>query len=296
MEQNNLDILASELHLVSVSSQETKVGGFDYSIDLPSVIITPESMPSFDWPSWEPGGDNSYDSSYSGGGDIPPNNGNNNSNNNTKPSGVSDPEKLLDGTKNFLKSTIDALKGLIENKTAPAGSEEYLSALESAQDTLDKMEKSTDQKFRIEEISNNGDKFLDANISYDKETKEIVFSIENISGVYGYELVAHELTHIEQLMNGELKIEDGQIVGYDINDEVEAYQRQHDIFYGSQSGNFDMNGKAYPDGDYKVTPEDIYNKYPGIYNDLPEQNLNKPNGGSEESVSEPSTASTSSAS
>lgn len=290
MKQNDLDILASELHLVSVLSQETKVGGFDYSFTLPSVVITP-SEPSFNWPSWEPGGDNSYDSSYGGGGDIPPNSGNN-SNNDPKPSGVSDPEKLLDGTKNFLKSTIDALKGLIENKTAPAGAEEYLSALESAQDTLDKMEKSTDQKFRIEGIPNNGDKFLDANISYDKDSKEVVFGIENISGVYGYELVAHELTHIEQLMNGELKIENGTIVGYDINDEVEAYQRQHDIFYGSQSENFDMNGKPYPDGDYKVTPEDIYNKYPGIYDDLPEHNLSKPSGGGgEESVSESSPAS-----
>lgn len=297
MKKIDLNLLSKELNVVSLKVTEEKIGGFSYSVTLPSVIITPDP-PSLEWSWgdwnwsgdwWENGGgdnDPSYDGSIGGGvgGGTGGNNGGNDPNPNpgnggTEDPNVKDPNKLLDNTKSFIDSSIESLKKLIQSGAAPSGAEEYLKTLENAQNTLDKMNNSG-QKYRIDEIPDNGDKNLDAYVSYDSKTGEIVLGIENIPDSSSIDLIIHELTHIEQLMNGDLWIENGQIKGYDINDEVEAYQNQHDAKYGAFSGKYDLDGNDYPDGNYKVTPEDILNKYPGFYDDLPEHNWSKPSGSS----------------
>lgn len=268
----NLNLLANELQIVPLKTQEGKVGGFDYSVTLPEITISasaPGFSFSFDWGSFSSGypGDNNSGGAGGGSGSGSGGSGNDNSN-------INDPDNLLDKTKNYLKTTIDALKELIDSGKAPSGTQEYLKALEQTQETLDKME-SSDQKYRIDEMSNNGDNINDANVSYDSQTGEIVLSLENGSS-NDYSLIIHEITHVEQLMNGDLWIENGNIAGHDINDEVEAYQKQHDVYHGPNAGKVDLGGNPYPDGDYRVTPEDIFKYHPGIYDNLPNQNWSKP--------------------
>lgn len=273
----NLNLLANELQIVPLKTQKGKVGGFDYSVTLPEITISasaPGFSFSFDWGSFSSGYPGDNNSGGAGGGSGSGSGGSGSGGSGNDNSNINDPDNLLDKTKNYLKTTIDALKELIDSGKAPSGTQEYLKALEQTQETLDKME-SSDQKYRIDEMSNNGDDINDANVSYDSQTGEIVLSLENGSS-NDYSLIIHEITHIEQLMNGDLWIENGNITGYDINDEVEAYQKQHDVYYGPDASKFDLGGNPYPDGDYRVTPEDISKYHPGIYDNLPNQNWSKP--------------------
>ena len=75
-----------------------------------------------------------------------------------------------------------------------------------------------------------------------------------------YGLLAHELTHCEQYLRGDISFDEYGNAGvlYDLNDEVEAYTVQNYIERGI--------------GGYNETKESILKKYPGIYDKIPKEN------------------------
>ena len=78
-------------------------------------------------------------------------------------------------------------------------------------------------------------------------------------------VLAHELEHANQLENGELYLQNGDIAGYDINDEVDAYDIQHKFNFGIGFDVVDLNGNPVTDGPYEVTAEEVYSQFPGVY-------------------------------
>ena len=186
-----------------------------------------------------------------------------------------DPNKILKTTTEFLTTRIVTLEDMLQNGTLPKTGKDYLNALKKSQNTIETMKNQKGLIFRIAPMQSNGDDRLDANIHYDKKTGEVIFNIENIENSNNISLVIHELTHIQQLIDGKLWIENGEIKGYDIYDELEAYTQKHLAEYGVLAGSYDLMGNHYPDGNYTVTIDEIKKAYPGVYDHLPTTEISK---------------------
>jgi hypothetical protein len=183
---------------------------------------------------------------------------------------VTDPNSLISNSKDYLKGQIDNLKN-IEPK--PESLEDYIKTLEKVQYLLENTLKNNEYDIRFELFIDD----KDAGLEYDANKKEIVIGInENLDQWDRIKMLSHELTHLDQLKKGELWIEDGKMKGYDIQDEVAAFQMQHDVHYGRDAKNFDLAGNPVESGDYKVTAEDVKNLSPDIYGNLSDDPISKP--------------------
>lgn len=109
---------------------------------------------------------------------------------------------------------------------------------------------------------------------YDGSTGEYVIRIESTNSIG---VLSHELEHSNQLENGELYLDNSGIIqGYDINDEVDAYTVQHVVDQCIFDNLFDLNGYPVPSEDYEITPQEIYDQFPGMYDELEGYNNNEP--------------------
>src|SRR5690606_22320428 len=273
---NKIFELSAEISEMPVLKQKKSFGGAGISLSTITVIGT-IGVPSFDFPSSDWGG-----SSGGGGGGGNPDNGDDGPGDN-----INDPNGALDAAKSEINKQIEALKqalqsDLITNEKDIKDAQEVIDALEQTKNTIDLL-KDSDNKYRIDvKPGYDGDPTkASGELTFDKETGEFVITIEGTDGQY-LPTFAHELEHANQLENGELYVgEDGSIYGYDINDEVDAYDIQHKISTGVYFDTTDLNGKNV-NGPYEVTPEEIYKQFPGIYDHL------KDNGAGDPEPSEPS--------
>ncbi len=289
MKKNNLNDLASELKIASVTEQqEMAVAGMGIgsrTFTIPTIVVTPSSnFPNSDF--WNDlsdifGGDGYPSNGGGGGGGGTGGNGGNGGNGNgpddddPKPGeNIKDPNGVVSKTKSTLKALLDGAKASgVNTKEAKA----YMESLQQALDTIDRLENS-DLKCRVELENSNGDNMNNAWIEYDSTTGELVLHVES-NAVSDMALIAHEMIHFGQFLDGSLWIgADGEITGYDLMDEVDAYQIQHDIFYGIGSGLFDVFGNPVPGGGYRVTPEDLIKLDP-YYGTLPRNRWTRSGGG-----------------
>lgn len=264
-----IDELAKELNVISLERQKSYVGGYD----LPPVYCS-ASYPKHD-ASWMQWWYDQYNSRYNyptpsamqGGGYGGDTSGTNST------LSMEDPLGLTNKLDSFLKTTIAYIEKMIKEGN-PMVSKTYLETLKSTQKTLESMKNNPNIKVFVEELVDanlNANNILDGYVTYSDEKKGFLFRIEGGDKVDSIDLIAHELTHIQQFMDGKTWIENGKTLGYDLTDEVEAYRNQHIIRHGSLASNYDLLGNPVPDGNYLVTAEEVLRCYPGIYDNLPHE-------------------------
>lgn len=259
----NLFKISTGISEMPITQQKNTSGGFwDDTIGLSTVIIGPDpDWPSFSFPSSTP-------PTYgSGGGGYEPDPEENDN--------IKDPDKVLESYKNFINEQIASLKEALKLELGdPEKIQKVIDAYEKSIKTIDLMENS-DKKYRIDVKDNydNNTSQDNAQTTYDTKTGEYVITIEALENGGDIALLAHELEHVDQIENGELNIDqNGNITGYDIQDEVDAYQQQETIFNGV---NF-----------IEITPEYIWETYPGVYDNLkPKDNGGNDDNGGFESLS-----------
>ena len=262
---NKIFKLSTEISEMSVLKQKESKGG--WSISLSGITITPPggddgggwSFPS----SWQNSGGSNGGGGGGGGEETP----------NPDPvDNVNDPNGALEATKGALTEKIEALQTALKANLIPAkdlnDAQAVIDALQQTIDTITLIENS-EHKYRIDVKPNFDNDPTKANgeFTYDSKTGEFVITIESTEGAY-LSVFAHELEHANQLENGELFLNsNGQIDGYDINDEVAAYDVQHKIDDGIFYNEKDLNGIPVSTP-YQVTPEAIYTAFPGVYDHL----------------------------
>lgn len=269
---NQIFELSAEISEMPVLKQKKSFGGAGGSLSTVTITAT-IGGPSFEFPSSDGGGPSG---GGGGGGGGTPDNGNDGPGDN-----INDPNGALDAAKSEINKQIEALKqalqgDLITNEKDIKDAQEVIDALEQTRDTIDLL-RDSDNKYRIDvKPDYDGDSTkASGELTFDKDTGEFVLTIEGTDGQY-LPTFAHELEHANQLENGELYLgDDGTIQGYDINDEVDAYDIQHKIDTGVYFDTTDLNGKNV-DGPYEVTPEEIYNQFPGIYDHLKDNGSGDP--------------------
>lgn len=267
----NLNALAKELKEVPLAKQKKIVGGNGSIVSLPEVVVT-ASYPDNEWDDdfWEALGPSVPDENQ----DRNDDSGTPNEDNTVNPlnENVNDKDQILDQYKSNLDAQIGVLEDMKLNQElldqlgyTIEDVDSRLEDLKDSKDVLDLMEKS-ENNYRIEYKESDGDSKNDADFSYDKDTNEYVISIEQ----FDTSLLAHELTHVQQFENGDISFDEyGNSTGYSLEDEVEAYNNQHDMAYGMNSDKVDLNGNPVESGDYEVTGEDVLNAFPGLYDNLP---------------------------
>lgn len=185
---------------------------------------------------------------------------------------VNDPNGVLEATKTKMTENIEALKqALNSNLLSGKDIQDAQEVIDAYQQTKDNIEliQNSENKYRIDVIADFDNDATKANAEfyYDKDTGEFVILVESTNAEY-LPLFAHELEHANQLENGELYIDnDGNIKGYDINDEVDAYDVQHKLNFGVGFDSNDLSGNPV-NNPYEVTPDEIYNNFPNIYDHL----------------------------
>lgn len=262
---NKLFKLSTEISEMSVLKQKQSKGG--WGISLSGLTIT------------APGGDNgggwSFPSSWqngtgSGGGGG----GGGGGGENTNPDpvdNINDPSGTLEATKGVLTEKIEILQLALKSNLLPANElkdvQAVIDALQQSIDTITLLENS-EHKYRIDVKPNFDGQPDQANgeFTYDSTTGEFVITIEGIDGEY-LPVFIHELEHANQLENNELFLNNGQIDGYDINDEVAAYDVQHKVVNGIAFDVIDLKGNIVT-GPYEITPDAIYDTFPGMYDHL----------------------------
>lgn len=169
------------------------------------------------------------------------------------------------GVLSNFKSKVSEMIRLMPSTNNPA-QDHYLDVLKDMQSIMDRIEDSS-LPLDIIESPNVNDK-MDGFLSYDQETKRYFISLDENASI---DLIGHELKHVEQLMDGALYYDSktNDIGGYDLNNEVEAYQTQNDLDHGILSGFYDLEDRYVESGDYKVTQEDVINHSPEYYGNLP---------------------------
>lgn len=267
---NGIFKLSDEISEMPVLKQKKSRGGSGGTLSTVTITAT-IGGPSFEFPSSDGGGG----PSGGGGGGGTPDDGNEPGDN------IKDPNGALDAAETIINEQIEALKqalkgNLITGEKDIKDAQEVIDALEQTKDTIELL-KNSDNNYRIEVKPNYDEDATKASgdLTFDKDTGEFVFTVEGVGGEF-FPTFAHELEHANQLENGELYLgDDGTIQGYDINDEVDAYDIQHKIHTGVYFDTTDLNGNNV-DGPYEITPEEIYNQFPGIYDHLKDNGSGDP--------------------
>lgn len=270
----NLFKISEGISEMPILQQKYSYGGWWGTIE--TVTITKSAPPSFSFDSMF----SSYpdNSSVGGGG------GGETSNPDQPGENINDPNGVVGKTETTIKEQIAGLKMAIQsNLVSGKDLEDIQKVIDSYQKTLDTLDlmKNSDNKYRFDlKPGYDNDPKNTAQLSYDSKTGEFVITIENTTDIG---LLAHELEHVNQLENGEITLgKDGMLEGVDIYDEVDAYDIQHKITYGIYYDQIDLTGDPIKDStiDYKITPEEIWKEYPGMYDDLkPSQGGGGNNGG-----------------
>ncbi len=178
-------------------------------------------------------------------------------------SNIHDPGGVLGRTSMTISCLLDA----------PDTTEAHRKNLRKVQGIIGRIAGS-DVKVVVETTPNDRDGLSEGLVAYKPGTGEVLLRIEE--GCEGrLELVAHELVHVEQFLDGDWWYEDGEVKGRDIWDEVEAYQLQHDLNYpDGNSGSYDLRRNPVAGGGYRVTPQDVRDLY-DVYGDLPDESRSK---------------------
>ena len=113
------------------------------------------------------------------------------------------------------------------------------------QDELIRLEEA-EEVFRIRMGDNITNKVGGGNFTYNKETDEFDVNIADYGDFNTMGKLAHELKHADQYMDGKLgfDLQTGKILAYDINDEIEAFNRQG-VFGKTLSENEVRNHPSY---------------------------------------------------
>jgi|GEM_PF-3573631 len=229
---------------------------------LPSVVVTPSpSAPSF--PSFPDDGD--IDNSPDGPGGDP---GDNGDDPDEEGSPVSDPEGILANYEAKMAESKALLEGMLKAGGLPAETvakiNEYLAVINQTLALIVEMKTNDGPAYRIE--SGTPPDGSGAYTHRDQSTGEIVITTTDPNDIA---LLGHELYHISQLLSGDISFApDGSVEGLSLDDEVEAFQFQHVLYYGILAGSTDLGGNPVQGGGYEVTPEDVLHYYPQ-YGDLP---------------------------
>lgn len=253
---------------IEVENQKEMFGGWSWNSgdmwsEIPEVEIIVDRG-GYDWGDFwrdfNPG--NEYYPDYGGGGGSVGGNGYGGDNGDNK---VDDPNNLLGGLKETIESKLQELRVL-----KIVGGESVDKLIKAHEDVIkiinniNENPSSYGDKIRIVIEDTDNDRSIDSGyITRDSEGYKIALdSRENLG------LLVHELVHLEQIRTGKLAIGiDGTFSGYDINDEVEAYDLQHKIDKGIMYEYRDLTGDVV-NGGYKVTAEQVFSEYPGIYDHL----------------------------
>lgn len=242
----NLFKISTGISEMPITQQKNISGGFwDNTIGLSTAIIEPDpDWPSFSFPSSTP-------PTYgSGGGGYDPDP--------EEKDNINDPHKLLEGAENKITERITNLKELLKTDLVDKEKgQKLLDAYEKALKTIELM-KDSDKKYRVDikEDSDGNPNTTSGDFTYDSKTGEYVLTVDNADDL---SLLAHELEHVDQFENGELGFDkNGNLTGYDIQDEVDAYQQQE----------FFDKGVGYE----TITDDSVWEDYPGIYDHLKPNN------------------------
>lgn len=259
----SLDMLSKELTQIPVERQVKVKGGAGSGIVLSPVSVVASGDP--DPIDSDPFDDDPTGTSGANGGDGSTND----------PSGpsdyehINDPNNVLTNYQNNLMSIKGALQQYLTSGNLPAGVTEdglkaYLNAVNHVMDILATMQNS-DKDFRVEQGNVAG--AATGETYYDSTTGEYVIKLENLND---QSTLVHELEHIYQIETGDIVYdENGSPSGVSLEDEVAAYQLQHEMDYGALAGSYDLSGNPVSSGDYRVTAADVLAAYPGVYDNLP---------------------------
>ncbi len=266
----DLDAAASELEVAtptitpvkldSISGPRGSMDSMESWNSLPSVTIVgdPDNGGNSGWEDVSFGSQdfgNSASASASGGGNGSGSADTDDNDQNSDGSNIKDPNGILEQFKNNAK----------------------------VKSSLDKI-RSSNLQVHIQELPSDNKPGYNGSTHYDSVTGEIVVEYEEGCGV---DLIEQELAHIEQIIDGELWIENGNITGYDIYDEVDSFQAGHDALYGTLSGWMDLDGNVVNGGGYVVTPDEIRQLDPEHYGNLPNYRWNRPSTGTTPPLTQP---------
>ena len=183
---------------------------------------------------------------------------------------IDDPGDILTDLRDDYSKNIAALKDekLLEmlSEDDKLDAKEVLKQYERTLETLNMMDKSQ-YKFKVEQTVSNGDSRIDGSFTYDSHNKQFVISVE--TGDLNNSVLAHELEHVRQFLEGRLTLDsEDNITGYSMQDEIDAYNVQHKIEKGVFYDEFDLTGDKVSNGDYIITADEIKKEFPGIYDNL----------------------------
>lgn len=257
----DLDMLSRELKQVpQIDQGKIKGGGSVLILSGVSIVGDPWDGGGGWGSDGDPFGDDPVDDSYTGGGGT---------GGGWTPSDepqINDPDCVYEDFKNYLEEQKEVLDGIVESGNVPAGFtvedfQSYLDRIEQMLETLHDMETNgVAYRFEVGAGESAGE------TSYDTDTGEIVIRVNNAEDTG---LIAHEVYHVQQIMNGELGFdENGNVTGLTIEDEVAAFQVQYEIKWGARAGEVDWDGDL--SSGWEVTEEWLLEKFP-IYEDLPSE-------------------------
>jgi hypothetical protein len=287
MKKIDLTQISRKIKTLDIEEQkETKGTAW---IDTVDVI---EDYPSYDdgpWDNWDRFWDdynNDLDSHGGSGSGSNSGNGDNGSDgqDSTPGENINDQYNAINSTKNYCTSQIATLKSILSNSNLAnmhEGAKEAIKVLETTLETIEKMENSN-LKFRTEIKSDNGDGKNDADVMYDSQTGEYVIAAETFEGKPGLQVLAHEIEHIAQHLDGELNINNYN--GYDRQDEIDAYTAGHYARYGYMAEYYDIEGNFIAEGGYEITWDEIIKMDPS-YEQVTEGNNNNNNASASASAS-----------
>lgn len=183
---------------------------------------------------------------------------------------IVDPGDILTNLKDDYSKNIAALqdenllKMLSEDDRLDA--KEVLKQYERTLNTLEMMDKS-EYTFKIQRTVNDNNSQIDGSFRYDSINNEFIIYVE--TGDANNVVLAHELEHVRQFLEGRLALDsEGNITGYSMQDEIDAYNVQHKIEKGVFYDEFDLTGDKVSGGDYVITADEIKKEFPGIYDNL----------------------------
>ncbi|MGV0938883.1 hypothetical protein [Empedobacter falsenii] len=258
----NLFKISTGISEMPITQQKSTSGGFwDDTIGLSTVIIGPDpDWPSFSFPSSTPP---TYGSGGGGGYEPDPEENDN----------IKDPDKVLETLETKITEKITLMKMLL--KAEGANTKDIQKAIDGYDKTLKTIElmKNSNNKYRID-VKDNYDKDSTKNsgeFTYDTKTGEYVITIEGTSNAH-IPVLAHELEHVDQFENGEIGFDkNGNPTGYDLQDEIDAYQQQENFIFNGIQGYKEVNSDNFWDD---------YNKG-GVYDYLKPKENGGGDGGSE---------------
>ena len=134
-----------------------------------------------------------------------------------------------------------------------------------------------EEVFRIRMKKNINSKAGGGNFIYNKKTGEFDVNIADYGDFSTMGKIAHELKHADQYMKKELgfDLQTGKILAYDINDEIEAFNRQG-MFGKTLTENEVRNDSRYnylPNMKSNLTIDNLQNMHPSLpFNDMIIQN------------------------